>query len=271
MTAPALTVEALSAGYGRRRVIDRLSLEPFAPGELVALVGPNAAGKSTLLRALAGVLPATGTVRHGDANLLSSSLAERAERIGFMPQTAGGAIALTVFESVLSALKTASAPGTAAGHRRAAAATIEALGLAPVALRPLPTLSGGQRQLASFAQAIVREPAILLLDEPTSALDLRYQAAVMATAKRLAAEGRIVVAVLHDLSLAARWADRIVVLRGGRRHSQGEPGAVLTPAMLADVYGVAARVEPCGAGRLQVIVDAALTPAFPPPEPEPKA
>lgn len=260
MTAEALVIEALSAGYGRRRVIAGLTLAPFAAGEVVALVGPNAAGKSTLLRAVAGLLPAGGRVLHGRVELLSAGLPERARRIGFMPQAAGGAVALTVFESVLGALKTASGlDGTTA--RRRTAAAIERLGLAAVALRPLPALSGGQRQLASFAQAIVREPAVLLLDEPTSALDLRHQAKVMATARRLATEGRVVIAVLHDLSLAARWADRIVVLRAGGLYSQGAPAAVLTPAMLAEVYGVAARVEPCSAGRLQVIVDAALAPA----------
>src|SRR5690606_21060257 len=116
-------------------------------------------------------------------------------------------------------------------------------------------LSGGQRQLASLAQTIVRDPVVLLLDEPTSALDLARSHRMMAEMRALAREGHVVLAVLHDLALAARWADRLLVLDGGRLHSGGPPEEVLTEAMLAEVYGVEARVERCSRGRLMVLVD----------------
>lgn len=114
----------------------------------------------------------------------------------------------------------------------------------------------GQRQLASLAQAIVRDPQILLLDEPTSALDLRYQLVVMDIVRQFARKGRLVIVVVHDLGLAARWADRMVLLRRGDVRAVGTPAEALTPATLQDVYGVRARVEHCSLGTLQIIVDA---------------
>src|SRR5690606_6480137 len=109
----------------------------------------------------------------------------------------------------------------------------------------------------SLAQAIVRSPRLLLLDEPTSALDLRHQVAVMSLVRELAREdnGRVVIVVLHDLNLAAHWADRVVVLQQGVVRATGIPEDAITPAILGDVYGVAARVERCSRGQLQIMVD----------------
>lgn len=258
----ALEISGLSAGYRNRPVIRDLTLAPIPSGGVTALVGPNAAGKSTLLRALAGLLPVQGSVRLDGADLGRVSLADRAGRVGFMPQTLPQGVGLSVLESVLSALRAtpfeASANG-AAKPRDRALLVLERLGLTGAALDSLDRLSGGQRQLVGLAQAVVREPRLLLLDEPTSALDLRHQVLVMSMVRALAAEGRIVVVVLHDLNLAARWADHIVVLHGGSLYAQGSPDEAITPEMLASVYGVAARVEPCSRGALQVVVDGPLT------------
>ena len=182
-----------------------------------------------------------------------------------MPQFMPEGVELTVLESLLAALKTQTdaAPGDGTTAIDRAHALLESLGIAQLALRGLDGLSGGQRQLVSLAQAVIREPDVLLLDEPTSALDLRHQAMVMGTARRLAQQDRIVVAVLHDLSLAARWADDIVVLHRGRLHSAGTPVQTFTPAMLAEVYGVRARAECCSAGWLQIVVDSAIDSAAP--------
>lgn len=125
-------------------------------------------------------------------------------------------------------------------------------------MEQLNRLSGGQRQLVSLAQAIVREPAILLLDEPTSALDLRHQAQVMHLVRDLAREGRLVVVVLHDLNLAARWADHIVVLSNGAVAAEGAPVAAITANILASVYGVEALVERSTLGHLQISVERVL-------------
>ena len=136
---------------------------------------------------------------------------------------------------------------------------LERLGIAGLAMRSLNRLSGGQRQLVGLAQALVREPEILLLDEPTSALDLRHQVSVMALVRRVAvARGLVGLVVMHDLALAARFSDRLVALKDGRVEADGRAEEALTPDLLARVYGVRARVERCSQGQLLVLADAPL-------------
>lgn len=256
--ASALVVSNLSVGYPGRRVVDRLTLGPMPPGSLTVIVGPNAAGKSTLLRGLAGLLPVTGSLRIGKIELNGADRRERARHVGFMPQSLPGGAHLSSLEAVIAALAVNAfdAPsGPRPDLQRRAMAVLEKLGIGDLALEPLDALSGGQRQLVSLAQAIVREPAVLLLDEPTSALDLQHQVRVMQVVRDLADGGVIVVAVLHDLALAARWANSLAVIGRGALVAEGSPRDVLTPELLARVYGVVARVEPCSAGCLQVIVD----------------
>jgi iron complex transport system ATP-binding protein len=253
----ALQVKQLSVGYKGRRVLHGIDLPDIEPGQLIALVGPNGAGKSTLLRCLAGLLDARGEVRLGALDLLGCSRRERAAVLGFMPQTLPAGIELSVLETLLGALRGAQAHAFGNGQQQQAKAfgVLERLGILHLALKSLDSLSGGQKQMVSLAQAVIREPRLLLLDEPTSALDLRYQNEVMSTARRLADEDRIVVVVLHDLGLAARWADHIMVLQEGRLHVAGTPRQTLTPAMLEKVYRVHARVESCSQGHVQIHVD----------------
>ena len=264
MTPAALVISDLTAGYGVRKVVHGLSVGPIEPGRITALVGPNGAGKSTLLRALAGLLPATGSLRLGDRELLALPLRDRSTIVTFMPQTLPQRVGLTVLEGVISALRASPVAAFTEGARameRRAMATLERVGIGDLALSPLDHLSGGERQLASLAQAIVREPALLLLDEPTSALDLRHQVVVMGLVHELAEEGRIVVVVLHDLNLAVRWAGHVVVLDQGRVVAVGPPGDAISPDVLARVYGVAARIEPVGQGRSQIVVDGLMAAA----------
>ena len=251
-----LRVEHLTAGYARKTVIRRMELGPLRPGELTVLVGPNAAGKSTLLRALAGLIPATGSIRLDGAELVGMAPRHRARRVSFMPQVLPGRVGLSVLESVLSALMAVPEGGDAPETRRdRALAALDRLGIVELALTSLGRLSGGQRQLVSLAQTLVREPRLLLLDEPTSALDLRYQVIVMRMLRTVAREGRIVTAVLHDLTLAARWADRIVLIDDGEIVAAGTPHETLTVERLRAVYRIESRIERCSAGTLQVIVD----------------
>jgi iron complex transport system ATP-binding protein len=253
-----LVVGGLSAGYGARQVLQALDVPPLRSGQVTAFVGPNGAGKSTLLRVLAGLLPGRGSVLLGDRELLQLPLQERAADVSFMPQGLPQRVALTVLEAVIAALRAGPSRGRSDDDDDAAERAIrvlERVGIADLAHEPLDHLSGGQRQLASLAQAIARDPRLLLLDEPTSALDLRHQVVVMDLVRQLALGGRIVIVVVHDLSLAARWADQIVVLHHGRTYAAGPPGQALTPAVLAEVYGVDARVERCTRGRLHIMVD----------------
>lgn len=248
-----LRIDGLTVSYGRRRVVEGLDLPALQPGEIVVLAGPNAAGKSTLLKGIAGLLPVRGRVMFRDGDLLGLPASRRAQMLGFMPQTLPSGAALSVLESVIAA-RSAGGEG-APGADRAAMAVLDRLGIGALALEPLDRLSGGQRQMVGLAQALVRDPALLLLDEPTSALDMARQVRLLTEVRRVAAEGRVVLAVLHDLALAAQWADRIAVLQGGRLHSFGTPAEVVTPRMLAEVYGVEARVEQCSRGRLMVLID----------------
>ena len=258
-TTGTFDIVDLRVRYGRREIIAGLSLPGVQRGSLTALVGPNAAGKSTLLRALAGLLPASGAIRLGDKDLQKLSLLERAARVAFMPQQVSAGVSLTVLEGAMAALKATPSGNVADQSDRAVLSRVLAVlsrfGIAEQALEPLDRLSGGQRQLASLAQAAVREPELLLLDEPTSALDLKHQLRVMRIVREIASSGRIVVAVLHDLALAAQFADRIVVLSHGAICADGSPEAAVTQAMLREVYGVLARVERCSQGRLQIMVD----------------
>ena len=263
-SAQALALSDVSIAYGRRTVIDALSLPPLAPGTLTALIGPNAAGKSTLLRGIAGLCPVRGRVLLGAQDLAQLAPAERSRRMTYMPQTLPPAIGLSVVETVISALRASSPVASAVADSRAAYVdpafdALERLGIGALAMRSLAELSGGQRQLASLAQAIARRPQVLLLDEPTSALDLRYQVRVLSSVRQLVREhGLVGVVVLHDIGLAARFADSVAVLHDGRVAAFGTPEQAITSGMLARAWQVSARVERCSRGLLQVIVDDTL-------------
>lgn len=255
--AGVLKVTGLSSGYRGRAVLHDLALPDMRPGEVLSLLGPNAAGKSTLLRALAGLHPAQGSVALDGRELNGLSLAERARSITYMPQTLPQGVALTVLETLVGALRASPVEGVAVEDDAAhALSVLERLGMHGLAMQRLDQLSGGQRQLASLAQAVVRGPRVLLLDEPTSALDLRHQLRVLRLVGELARErGMIVIMVLHDLPAAARASDRVVVLSNGAVAAAGAPDEAITPAILAQVYQVSARVERCERGTLQIMVD----------------
>ncbi len=266
MSETVLEISGLSAGYPRHRVIGDLSLPPMRAGTVTAVIGPNAAGKTTFLRALAGLLPASGEARYDGRNLLGLGSADLARYVTYMPQALPSGVALTVIEAVITALRVSAPRGACSGTRSRshggymeADAVLRRLDIAHLALSPLDELSGGQRQLVSLAQAIVRRPRILLLDEPTSALDPRHQIDVMAAVRETAAgEGVVVLAVLHDLNLALRWADQVVLLADGALAAAGPPEEALTAEALAAAYHVAARLEYCSRGRPHVLFDAKL-------------
>lgn len=252
-----LTMEGVSAGYGAADILEGIDLGPLPPGELTAFVGPNAAGKSTLLRSIAGLVRTSGSIRLDGTELTRLSAGKRARSVAFMPQTPPDRLHLTVLESVIGALMVGPTDSGADDLTppEAALAALTRLGLAERAMEPLANLSGGQRQLVGLAQALVRKPRILLLDEPTSALDLRLQVVVMQLLRGYAREGNIVGVVIHDLGLAARWADRVVLIDEGEVVASAPPHEALTADRLHQVYGVACRLERCTRGTLQVLVD----------------
>lgn len=253
-----LEIKDIRAGYGRRTVLNGLSVPPVKPGQIITLVGPNGAGKSTLLRVIAGLIKAKGAVLYRGKDLFKLSVGERAKYVSFMPQTVPHDVSLTVIDAVISALKASpfdqAGPDNESIYARATG-ILERIGIADLALKELNQLSGGQRQLASLARSVVREPSVLLLDEPTSALDLRHQIRVMSLIRSFADDGRIVFMVLHDLNMAMRWSDHVIVMKDGKLVTHGPPVDALTPASVMNVYGVVVRVELCSKGVPQIIVD----------------
>ncbi|HYD98919.1 MAG TPA: ABC transporter ATP-binding protein [Alphaproteobacteria bacterium] len=235
-----------AAGLGFRRggrdILADVSLA--VPGGAVwGLIGPNGAGKSTLLRLLAGLAaPAAGTVALEGAALAALPPRERARRIAYLPQAGTVAWPLTVERLValgrLPHLQPWQRPGPA--DAAAIAAALAACEMEALRERPATELSGGERARALLARALAAEPRLLLADEPTAGLDPRHQLRVMALLRRAAAAGAAVVVVLHDLTLAARFCDGLLLLDRGRAVAAGTPGAVLTPERLAAVYGVEA-------------------------------
>ena len=242
---PHLEAVALRFAYGGRTVLHDLSLR-VASGEFVGLLGPNGSGKSTLLRLLAGLLrPAAGEVRFAGRPVSEYSRRELARRVAVVAQEPVLPEGFTVAELVLLGrtphLRAFQPEGPAdfAAARRALA-VVDCLDLAE---RRLGELSGGERQRAALARALAQEPELLLLDEPTTHLDLAHQQAMLAALARLNCEaGLTVLAIFHDLNLAAASCARLVVLREGRLVADGPPESVITPDLIGQVYGLDAQV-----------------------------
>ena len=239
-----LATERLDLGYDGAPVVHALDLR-LPPGRVTAIVGPNGCGKSTLLGALARVHgPQAGAVLLDGRDLATLRPRDAARRIGLLPQQAEAPDGLTIRDLVRygrhphqGLLRQWSPEDAAAVHRALAAAD-----LLDLADRPLDTLSGGQRQRAWIAMVVAQETAVVLLDEPTSALDLGHQLEVLQLVGDLAAQGRTVVLVLHDLSTACRHADHLVAMCDGRVVAEGPPAEVVTPELVRELYGVEAAV-----------------------------
>ena len=237
-----LAAEALGVTLGGRPVVADATFR-LAPASLVALLGPNGAGKTSLLRALVGLVPHAGTVRHGGDDLAALGPRERARRIAYLPQ--GHEVHWPLPARAVVAL--GRLPHGAADPDRLApvdAAAVEAamrttdtLGFAD---RPVTTLSGGERARVALARVFAVGAPMILADEPVAALDPGHQLAVMSALKAAAHAGALVVAVTHDLGLAARFADQVLVMREGRIVADGAPDAALAPDVLRDVFGIEA-------------------------------
>jgi iron complex transport system ATP-binding protein len=249
-----LSASGLGFGYRERDVLRDVTFS-LAAGELVALCGPNGAGKSTLLRLLLGLqTPRAGHVELGGAPVASLSRREIARRATLLPQDSPSDLPLTVREVValgrLPHLGRFEPEGEA--DALAVARALEATDTAALAERPVTELSGGERHRVHLARALAQGAEVLLLDEPVAGLDLVHQLQTMERLRATADEGRGVLVALHELSLAAR-CDRVLLLAGGVLRADAPPVDVLTPATLADVFGVRADVILDAAGRPFVI------------------
>lgn len=247
-----LQARAVSYAVASRRLVDDVSLEA-RPGCVLAIIGPNGSGKSTLLRMLSGERkPSAGEVLLDGEAIGAMPASRLAARRAVVPQSTVLSFPFTVLECVMLGMTVPGFDLTGLRAVETASRIIASVGLEGFEDRQFTQLSGGERQRVSVARALCQlaaaparlgETSVLLLDEPTSSLDLTHQSTVLGLMREEARRGRAVVVVLHDLNLAAAFADEIILMRGGRVASSGSAANVLTDAVLSDAYGCRVRTN----------------------------
>ncbi|BCV21700.1 ABC transporter ATP-binding protein [Moorella sp. Hama-1] len=239
-----LVVKDVSFSYGSFPVLHGLTMEA-GEGEAVSIVGPNGSGKSTLLRCAARILkPRQGVIYLDGKEIAALNGSELAKRLGYVPQAGAEVFPFTVLETVLMGRKPHLKWGVSKRDLAVVGDILRYMGLEPLAGRCLDQLSGGQKQKVLLARALAQEPDILLLDEPTSSLDIRHQLEVLGLIKNLAHQyRRTILMVMHDLNLAARFSEKLILLKDGCIFAAGKPQRVLTAENVAAVYGVEAVVN----------------------------
>ncbi|MGW1378706.1 ABC transporter ATP-binding protein [Streptomyces sp. NPDC002446] len=242
-----LAARSLTLAYEDRTVVDGLDLD-VPPGAVTVVVGPNACGKSTLLRALGRLLrPRSGAVLLDGQDLARIPTRKIAQALGLLPQTPVAPEAITVADLVARGRQPHQRwwQQWSADDERAVGEAMARTDVAQLADRAVDELSGGQRQRVWIAMALAQETDLLLLDEPTTYLDIAHQVEVLDLVRQLNHDrGRTVVAVLHDLNQAARYADHLVAMKGGRIVAQGRPGEVVTAQLVREVFGLESVVVP---------------------------
>lgn len=242
-----LKIEKISFGYEKGMAVLQDISAHIPAGKITALVGPNGCGKSTLLKCLAGIYtPWQGEIILGGENLGKLSRGVRAKRCGYVPQESPKNLPGTVLEQVILGRRQSLAWRLRESDVALALKALQALGLTNLANTAYAALSAGQRQGVLMARAMVQSPEIYLLDEPTASLDLKHQRELMGQAELLAASGKTVLAAVHDLNLAKRFASHVLLMEKGGLISQGGAEEVLTPENIERVYGVSVKQEPSG-------------------------
>lgn len=249
-----LQITRLGVSYGRNQILREVSTPPIPYGNIVSVVGPNAAGKSTLFKRIAGLMNGPGEV------ILDKIDGEQAPAISYMPQISNAAARITVFESIALSLKQGSSKWTLSDVELGRVdAILESIQIETLAFKNIGDLSGGQLQLVSLAQTLVRDPDIVLMDEPTSALDMRRQIQVFELVRALAdSKKKLIFIAIHDLNLALRYSDLCMVISGGTLAAFGRSDTVIDSTMLRKIYGVSARVEETSIGFKQVLVESVV-------------
>ncbi|PEN14917.1 ABC transporter [Longibacter salinarum] len=243
-TAPLLSVRDVTVERGGKTILDHVSFDVRA-GEWLGVIGPNGSGKTTLLRVVSGAMDACGSVDLKGRTIDTWGARERAQTLAFVQQSTGTAFDFTVRDLVLLGraphrgwLSSFSASDRAAVDRALAEVDLEGF-----ADRSIQSMSGGEVQRAFLAQALAQDADLLLLDEPTTHLDVHYQFRLLDAVRAQVNQGKTVLAVVHDLESAARYADRLLVLSEGKRVATGEPASVLTPECIREVFGMEATVR----------------------------
>ena len=249
-----IDLRGVTVALGGRPVVDGVDAA-VAEGEWLALIGPNGAGKTTLLRAVAGLVPFTGSIEIGGRPIEGLRRSELSRLVAVVPQEPSTPPWMTVAEYVLLGRTPHLGPLAKEGRRdrEAAARALARLDLVGYEERRLGTLSGGEKQRVVVARALAQEAQIILLDEPTAALDIGHQQQALELLDLLRGEsGLTLVAAMHDLTLAAQYADRMVLLDAGKVAAEGIPRDVLTETLIAGHYGASIDVVPVG-GRIAIV------------------
>jgi len=239
-----LIVKDLEFCYTSRTILNKISLE-LRPCEMLGVIGPNGSGKSTLIQCIDGLLkPKTGSILLDGNDLKNISRKEMAKMVGYVPQTTSRSFfPSTVLDTVLMGRRPHLGWRSSNKDVRNVIAVLKLIGIEDLAMRDINELSGGQQQKVLIARAIAQDPSILLLDEPTSNLDIKHQLEVIEIIREKVMERNIsAIMAVHDLNLAAKYTDRIVMMKDGKIFAAGTPDKVLTPENIRSVYGVVAEV-----------------------------
>lgn len=236
-----IVIDNLGKEYGNRRVLDAISFS-LGSGEIVALVGPNGSGKSTLIKTLASVHhQSSGTIQIDGKDIDTFDPVDLAKMVGYVPQHFTYTLYSTVFETVLLGRRQHIKWSVSDEELTLVQNSLDALEMGDMAGSYMDQISGGERQKVFIARALAQDPQVFLFDEPTSALDIRYQIEVMETMRNITWErGVSLIIAVHDLNLAYRYSDKILLLNHGKMVGYGKPDTVLTPESIDQVYGVEA-------------------------------
>jgi iron complex transport system ATP-binding protein len=237
-----ITIKGLTFSYNSHKILNDLNVV-VENREVLSLVGPNGSGKTTLIKCIDRILKPRGSILLDGRDIESLSRQEVARQIGYVPQSSSTPLATTVFDTVLMGRRPHISWRVADIDLDKVAEVLEKLHLENLAMRDFAQLSGGQKQKVLIARALAQEPAVLLLDEPTSNLDMKHQLEVMETISSLVKERRIsAVMAIHDLNLASRFSDKLVMLKEGKVYAAGEPKALLNESNINKVYGIEAMI-----------------------------
>lgn len=237
-----IEIENLEFSYDSTPVLEAVNLQ-VEEGETLAIIGPNASGKTTLLKCMNGILePESGSILIEGEELENLRKEDIAKKIGHVPQAGNESFPTTVFDTVLMGRKPHGGWKPSDEDLEVASKVLEKLDLEDIAMRDIGEISGGQRQKVLIARALAQNPEVLLLDEPTNSLDLRHQLEVLDIVREQTGKGISILMAMHDLNLAARYSDEIAMLKEGKIFAAGGK-EVLTSENIESVYGVKVSVE----------------------------
>lgn len=239
-----LDIKGVSFNYNSRPVLKDVTLGAES-GKIVAIVGPNGSGKTTLLKCIDRILkPKIGTILVEGQDISKMDIKKLAKLLSYVPQSSDNVFPYTAFDVILIGRRPHLSWGVGKNDREIVSQALESMGLSQMAFRPICELSSGERQKVLIAKALAQESQVLLLDEPTSNLDLRAELEVLGLIQRAVEERRIAAMMaIHNLNLASRFSQKVILLKEGEVYAAGEPSSVLTPENIRSVYRVEASVE----------------------------